>query len=190
MCHDILSKHCSFQIDYKGKGYFSGKPHSFKAALSKNGHSVQSFEGQWTGVSHVGSSKGPVFLDTSAPKEEVTVAPLSEQGEWESRKLWEAVANGIRTGNYDAAGKDKSRLEVSHSSFCFKLKLTIRTSNDNEERMSRLLDPTGSWFVSSTPRKMSSTSDSPRCYTTSTSPLTRTVISSRDRCGLVAVVYK
>lgn len=98
-------------IDYKGKGYFSGKPHSFKAALSKNGHTVQSYEGQWTGVSHVGSSKGPVFLDTSAPKEEVTVAPLSEQGEWESRKLWESVANGIRTGNYDAAGKDKSRLE-------------------------------------------------------------------------------
>jgi hypothetical protein len=81
--------------------------------LSKNGHAVQSYEGQWTGVSHVGSSKGPVFLDTSAPKEEVTVAPLSEQGEWESRKLWESVATGIRTGNYDAAGKDKSRLEVS-----------------------------------------------------------------------------
>ena len=100
--------------------------------MSKNGHAVQSYEGQWTGVSHVGSSKGPVFLDTSAPKEEVTVAPLSEQGEWESRKLWESVANGIRTGNYDAAGKDKSRLEVS---IC--LCSETQADNQNEQRQRR-----------------------------------------------------
>jgi hypothetical protein len=85
--------------------------------MTLNGRSVNSFEGQWTGVSHVGSSKGPVFLDTSAAKEEVTVAPLEQQGEWESRKLWASVANGIRTGNYDAAGKDKSRLEVSPNTY-------------------------------------------------------------------------
>lgn len=80
--------------------------------MTKNGHSVQSFEGQWTGTSHVGSSKGPLFLDTATPKEEVTVAPIEQQGEWESRKLWASVAQGIRTGNYDAAGRDKSKLEV------------------------------------------------------------------------------
>jgi hypothetical protein len=85
--------------------------------MTLNGRSVNSFEGQWTGVSHVGSSKGPVFLDTSAAKEEVTVAPLEQQGEWESRKLWASVANGIRTGNYDADGKDKSRLEVSPNTY-------------------------------------------------------------------------
>lgn len=100
-------------IDYKGKGYFSGKPHSFKATVTHNGSSTQTYEGQWTGVSNVGSSKGPVFLDTSSAKEEVTVAPISEQGEWESRRLWEKVASGIRNGNYDAAGKEKSRIEVS-----------------------------------------------------------------------------
>jgi hypothetical protein len=100
-------------IDYKGKGYFSGKPHSFKAAVTQNGHSVQTYEGQWTGVSHVGSSKGPVFLDSTSAKEEVTVAPIEQQGEWESRKLWQSVANGIRNGNFDAAGKEKSKIEVS-----------------------------------------------------------------------------
>lgn len=100
-------------IDYKGKGYFSGKPHSFKASVTHIGSAVQTYEGQWTGTSNVGSSKGPVFLDTSSAKEEVNVAPISEQGEWESRRLWEKVATGIRTGNYDAAGKEKSRIEVS-----------------------------------------------------------------------------
>jgi hypothetical protein len=53
-----------------------------------------------------------LFLDTATPKEEVTVAPVEQQGEWESRKLWASVAQGIRTGNYDAAGRDKSKLEV------------------------------------------------------------------------------
>ncbi|OCF59364.1 oxysterol binding protein [Kwoniella mangroviensis CBS 10435] len=100
------------QIDYKGKGYFSGKSHSFKASIANaSGKSVQTYEGQWTGKSHIGGSKGPIFLDTTAPKEEVTVRDVSQQTEWESRKLWVNVAKGIRTGNYDEAGKDKTRIE-------------------------------------------------------------------------------
>ncbi|ORX36095.1 hypothetical protein BD324DRAFT_630144 [Kockovaella imperatae] len=96
-------------IDYKGKGYFSGKSHTFKATLTQDGHkNLQTYEGQWTGVSHAGKQ---VFLDTSAPKEEVVVKPISEQGEWESRRLWEKVARGIRSGNYDEAAKEKTRIE-------------------------------------------------------------------------------
>ena len=53
-----------------------------------------------------------MFLDTSAPKEEVTVKPIPEQTEWESRRLWEKVARGIRSGNYDEAAKEKTRIEV------------------------------------------------------------------------------
>jgi len=101
-------------IEYKGKGYFSGKAHSFKATLSEthSGKHIQTYEGQWTGVSHVVGGKFPtVFLDTSAPKEEVTVKPVDEQGEWESRRLWAKVAQGIRTGNYDEAAKEKTRIE-------------------------------------------------------------------------------
>jgi hypothetical protein len=121
--HPLVSYSCSdrartfgtrpdAQIEYKGKGYFTGKSHTFKATLQQNSHTIQTYEGQWTGISHIGGSKGPVFLDTSAPKEEVTVAPVEQQGEWESRRLWERVAKGIRTGNYDEAGKEKARIEV------------------------------------------------------------------------------
>ena len=60
----------------------------------------------------MGGSKGSLFLDTSSPKEEITVKPIEEQGDWESRRLWEKVAKGIRTGNYDEAAKDKTRIEV------------------------------------------------------------------------------
>lgn len=101
----------SVHIEYKGKGYFSGKAHSFKATMSKGSKQVQTFEGQWTGISTIGGSKGPVFYDADEPKEEITVKPVEEQGEWESRRLWANVANGIRSGDYETAGKDKSRIE-------------------------------------------------------------------------------
>ncbi|WRT65257.1 uncharacterized protein IL334_002200 [Kwoniella shivajii] len=100
------------QIDYKGKGYFTGKSHSFKATIATSaGKSVSSYEGQWVGKSHIGGSKGPIFLDTTGPKEEVSVRDVTEQTDWESRKLWVNVAKGIRTGNYDAAGKEKTNIE-------------------------------------------------------------------------------
>ena len=56
-----------------------------------------------------------MFLDTSMPKEEVVVKSMAEQGEWESRKLWDKVAKGIRSGNYDEAAKEKTRIEVRDS---------------------------------------------------------------------------
>jgi hypothetical protein len=75
-------------------------------------------EGQWDAITNVtsGTSKyaksGSVFTDVRGPKEEVNVAPLEEQGEWETRKLWEKVANGIRTGDFDTASKEKTKIEV------------------------------------------------------------------------------
>lgn len=102
------------QIDYKGRGWVSGKAHTFKATLQNASHkTVQTYEGQWTGTSHIGGSKGPLFLDTAAPKEEVQVAPVDQQGPWESRRLWQSVAKGIKGGQYDTAGAEKSRIEVS-----------------------------------------------------------------------------
>lgn len=52
------------------------------------------------------------FHDVSTPKEEVTVKPIEEQTEWESRKLWGAVAKGIREGDFESASREKSRIEV------------------------------------------------------------------------------
>jgi len=154
-------------IEYKGKGYFSGKSHSFKAALSHNGKSLQTYEGQWTGVSHIGGSKGPVFLDTSAPKEEVVVKPIAEQSEWESRRLWENVAKGIRSGNFDEASKDKSRIEVGVAEFMCEYGLMLRTNSVSAERMSRQRARHGSWSGSSMSSRTKTTDNSPICCTTS-----------------------
>ena len=53
-----------------------------------------------------------VFTDVTGPKEEVTVQPVEEQGEWESRALWLKVARGIRERDFETAAREKSHIEV------------------------------------------------------------------------------
>ena len=51
------------------------------------------------------------FTNVTPPKEEATVCAVEKQGDWESRKLWEKVAKGIRTGDYETASREKSKIE-------------------------------------------------------------------------------
>ncbi|KAJ7126477.1 hypothetical protein C8R43DRAFT_1029172 [Mycena crocata] len=107
-------------IDYKGKGYFSGKSHTFKATLTPQpgmgGSATKEIvvEGLWhTNSKFVSGGSGP-FHDVSAPKEEVTAIggePTGTMGEMETRKLWELVAKGIREGDFETASKEKTRIE-------------------------------------------------------------------------------
>ncbi|EIM84272.1 Oxysterol-binding protein [Stereum hirsutum FP-91666 SS1] len=98
-------------IEYKGKGYFSGKTHSFKATVTaQNGAQVHVIEGQWHTTSKSTKSSAN-FTDVTGPKEEVTVQPIDAQDEWESRKLWGKVAAGIRGGDFETASREKSKIE-------------------------------------------------------------------------------
>lgn len=64
----------TIQIEYKGKGYFSGKTHSFKATVTgQNGHQAHVIEGQWHTTSKSTKSSAN-FTDVTGPKEEVTVS--------------------------------------------------------------------------------------------------------------------
>jgi oxysterol-binding protein-related protein 9/10/11 len=103
-------------IKYQGKGYFTGKSHTFKADLTPPigaGSAVKpsSFEGHWNTTSK-DMRTGAIFTDVTGPKEEVTVEAAEKQGEWESRALWYKVAKGIRESDFEAAAWEKSRIEV------------------------------------------------------------------------------
>jgi hypothetical protein len=108
-------------INYSGKGYFSGKSHTFKSTISpvnQPGHPIYTIEGEWSGVSkYKGASpskhKDAVFWEATSDRKEVSVKPTEEQGDMESRKVWKKTADGIKSQNYDAASKDKTRIEVS-----------------------------------------------------------------------------
>jgi len=99
-------------IEYKGKGYFSGKIHTIKALVSPPGTSSakHTVDGQWHTTTHL-KAGGPTFTDVNGPKEEVTVGPVESQHEFESRNLWSKVAKGIREGDYEAASREKTKIE-------------------------------------------------------------------------------
>ncbi|PKI83209.1 Kes1p [Malassezia vespertilionis] len=105
-------------INYSGKGYFTGKAHTFNAVVNndKTGQTILEAAGDWSDVSTVKKSAvlppGSIFWNAGVvPREEIAVKPLEEQDACESRKVWQHVAHGIRTKNYELASKDKSRIE-------------------------------------------------------------------------------
>lgn len=114
--------HCSngytSKIDYAGKGYFSGKKNSFKATLSKGSRVLHTVSGVWSEKSVIGEGEKPKttvsFLDAKeTPFTNIEVAPIEQQGEWESRKLWNKVANAIRAGDMNLTTAEKSKIENS-----------------------------------------------------------------------------
>lgn len=103
-------------LTYAGKGYFSGKAHSYKATIGAGGNTLHTIEGEWSGVSKykgksVSGGSNDVFWDASTEREEVSVEPLEKQSPMESRNVWRTVAHGIRTQDYDTASRDKARIE-------------------------------------------------------------------------------
>jgi len=108
-------------IKYSGKGWVSGKSHSFTAEVAPaTGAPVShTISGVWSGgeSSFVKPSKsgfeGQVFLNADENNTTpIQVAPVEQQQEYESRRAWKAVADGIRRGDFDAASTAKSALEV------------------------------------------------------------------------------
>lgn len=99
-------------LEYKGKGYFSGKVHTVKATVSPpHSFSVKhTIEGQWH-TETKNTKTGVVFTDVTTPKEEVIAGPVEEMEEFESRKLWGLVSQGIREGDYETASREKSKIE-------------------------------------------------------------------------------
>jgi oxysterol-binding protein-related protein 9/10/11 len=128
----VLTLWHPLQVEYKGKGYFSGKSHSFKATIQPPSHIKGSpyvvegkalfrsfhnqsihifcFLGTWHTTSTVNATR-ETFHDVTSHSTPVQARPVSEQEPYESRKLWAVVAQGIREGDFDTASKDKSRIE-------------------------------------------------------------------------------
>jgi hypothetical protein len=89
-------------LEYKGKGYFSGKSHSFKATMTP-------MPGQG------GQGRGDIVVEgTWHETSKFIKVPLEwteESGDLETRKLWHLVAKGIREGDFELASREKSKIE-------------------------------------------------------------------------------
>ena len=108
-------------LDYKGKGYFSGKSHTFKAVITpmpgQGGQGKEDIvvEGTWNESSKFTKGAAGTFHNIDEHyKEQVTPLEWTEEsGELETRKLWHLVAMGIREGDFELASREKSRIEVT-----------------------------------------------------------------------------
>ncbi|KAK9446585.1 uncharacterized protein V1518DRAFT_140579 [Limtongia smithiae] len=107
-----------FQIDYSGKGYFSGKKNSFKAKMyapENYSSAIYTFSGQWSGKSTMKDERKKAekpFYDASEHKiTELIVKPTSEQSAYESRRAWEKVAAAVKIMDYDTIHTEKSKIE-------------------------------------------------------------------------------
>ncbi|KAL2313928.1 Protein kes1 [Schizosaccharomyces pombe] len=108
-------------IEYSGKGYFTGKKNTFKATIvnaKTKSEPIYRIEGSWTGMLKYCTfedqkrSAWEDFLDCGNYKPvNISVAPIEEQGEYESRRVWKNFAVALDAGDYAAASQEKSKIE-------------------------------------------------------------------------------
>ena len=130
-------------IEYKGKGYFSGKSHTFKATMTPvpgqggAGPKETVVEGTWHESSKFTKGvTGNFYEVVPGAKEEARPLEWSaELGEEETRRLWFLVAKGIREGDFDLASREKTRIEVKY--LCFAAVLLLIASSQNDQRQRR-----------------------------------------------------
>ncbi|KAK6204841.1 uncharacterized protein RJT21DRAFT_117300 [Scheffersomyces amazonensis] len=114
-------------IEYSGRGYFSGKKNTFKARIYKDQistinkqNALITISGQWSDKSYI--SKGSstphskngdeLFYDALASEPlHLSVKPIEEQHELESRKAWLKVSEAIKSSDYDLIHQEKSLIE-------------------------------------------------------------------------------
>ena len=115
------------QLEYKGKGYFSGKIHTVKATFSspRSYDVAHTIEGQWH-IQTKDTRTDSVFTDVTTPKEEVTAGAVEDMEEFETRKLWGLVSQGIKEGDYETASREKSKIEVGSTIRSFSLECSPR----------------------------------------------------------------
>lgn len=106
------------KIEYTGKGWVSGKKNSFKATLAKNSdpkNILYTVSGLWTDSSTIVDNRTkvekPFWSAKSNPPQHISIKPIEEQGEWESRRKWYKVAQALAAGDYELVSQEKSKIE-------------------------------------------------------------------------------
>lgn len=106
------------KIDYSGRGWVSGKKNSFTATLYPTGKEssiLYTITGQWNKTFEVREGKKGAVIHSydaeTSPPTPLTIAPLEQQDPMESRRAWSKVAAGISSGDMDATGAEKSKIE-------------------------------------------------------------------------------
>jgi len=111
------------EIKFWGESVLSrAKRNSFEAKIYRKGDSKKTAiytvvgcwsEGGWT-VKDAKTGQVIEKFDLDAPENQaipITLLPVEEQDEWESRRAWAGVIEGLKTGNLSQVVEEKSKLE-------------------------------------------------------------------------------
>ena len=80
---------------------------------AKHAYRVRAGTSTYTKVSGASLARvGQTFLEAAVDRTPIAVKPIEEENEYESRRVWKDVADGIRKGDFEAASVAKSLLEV------------------------------------------------------------------------------
>jgi len=112
--NDHLDYSC--KVEFKTKGYFSGQYNAIHGKIKHGSKDAGEVNGKWSDRFTIKRGKhgenGEVTFDSATSKvTQKSVAAESEQGEFESRRLWSKVTAAILAKDLDAATTAKSAIE-------------------------------------------------------------------------------
>ncbi len=97
----------------------SGKKNTFAAVLYPQGKEkdvLYKAEGQWTSAWQIKDAKTKAVVETFDPKATtttpLTVAPIEQQDDFETRRAWQKVCKAITKGDMDLTSAEKTIIEV------------------------------------------------------------------------------
>lgn len=102
-------------IEFVPKPWFGGEHDRIKGRITYNGEDYCTLSGKWSDQSFYtkskDSSKELLFDAGAEAMAERKTAPLSEQKEIESHRLWGPVTKALKTKNFSVANAEKSKIE-------------------------------------------------------------------------------
>ncbi|KAI9305864.1 hypothetical protein BJ944DRAFT_264502, partial [Cunninghamella echinulata] len=105
------------ELEFKSKGFFSGQYHSVVGKIKKgsSGEVLYDISGTWTSEIFIKPAKGkvkePLFIVKGSVIHPKIVEPEANQEEYESRRLWSKVTEGLKIDDLDMATDEKTRIE-------------------------------------------------------------------------------
>lgn len=102
-------------IKFKVKGFINGTYHAIAGTIMHKGKPLYELSGKWNETMYVKDLKtnqSEVLFDclTDQP-ERPCVRPIAEQGEYESRRLWQKVVQALSRRDHDLATTEKLKIE-------------------------------------------------------------------------------
>ncbi|KAL7008441.1 Oxysterol-binding protein OBPa [Cystobasidiomycetes sp. EMM_F5] len=112
------ANHIHCDVEFKTKGFFTGTYNTIQGKVKSSSGEIGEVSGKWSdqiyfarGRSHHSSDKELLFDAHKAVAVKQIIAPMSEQQDNESPKLWSKVTEAIKHNDQDAATEHKSAIE-------------------------------------------------------------------------------